>query len=270
MEEIIKSIVEQIKQKIDFTPEIAIVLGSGLSDLIEEMEDKITIPFSDIKNMPISNVLGHKNQFIVGKLENKNVIIMQGRFHLYDGFTTKQAVMPIYVFKLLGVKTLILTNASGGINDNYNIGDLVMINDHINYTKENCLMGGESVKLGKDFVDMTEPYDVEYRKLALNIAKQNDIDLKEGIYIQFTGPFYETKAEIKMAKVLGADLVGMSTVLEVEASQHCDLRTIAFAIITNKAAGLSNSRLSHNEVLINSKISANKLKKLLLTFIKEI
>ncbi len=270
MEEIIKSIAKQIKSKIYYVPEIAIVLGSGLSDLINDIEDKVVIPFTQIKDMPLSKVSGHKNQFIFGKLNGKNVIVMQGRFHLYDGFTAKEITIPIYVFKLLGVRTLILTNASGGINENYNIGDVVLINDHINLTGQNCMIKGESLSLNKDFVDMTEPYDLQYRDMAKKIAEENQVDLKEGVYIQFTGPFYETKAEIKMAKIMGADLVGMSTALEVEASQHCDLKTIAFGVITNKAAGLSNKKLSHEEVLVNSKLAQKNLQTLICNLIKEL
>ena len=270
MEEIIKNIAREIKSKINEIPDIAIVLGSGLSEIVNDLEGKIVIPYSELSGMPLTKVEGHKNQFIYGKLNDKNILAMQGRFHLYDGFTAKQVVMPIYIFKELGIKTVIFTNASGGINNLFEPGDLVLITDHINRTGTNCMVGGPVIDYGVEFVDMTNPYSKELGGICKQIAKNEQIDLKEGTYIQFVGPFYETKAEITMAKVCGADLVGMSTVLEVEAANHCGLNVLAFSVITNKAAGLSEKTMNHKEVLSVSKNSSGKLIKIIKEFLKAI
>lgn len=267
MEKLVKDIAKQIMDRINITPDVAIVLGSGLSDILDDLENKVVVPYDELSGMPITNVKGHKNQFIFGKLNNKYVIVMQGRFHLYDGFSAKQVVMPIYIFKELGIKTLVLTNAAGGINDNLEPGDIVMITDHINHTGQNCLIGGPIVDYGTKFIDMTSPYNKEYINIANQVAKNNKINLKQGTYIQFVGPFYETKAEIMMAKTIGADLVGMSTVLEVEAANQCKLDVLALSVVTNKAAGLSNKILGHEEVLENSKKSSKNIILLIKEFI---
>lgn len=270
MEKLVKDIVAQINERIKETPEIAIILGSGLSEIANDLKDKIEISYCELKGMPLTKVEGHKNQFIFGKLNNKNVIAMQGRFHLYDGFNAKQVAMPIYIFKELGVKTLILTNAAGGINESYEPGDIVMITDHINHTGQNCLIGGAIIDYGTQFIDMTTPYCLNYINLASKVSKANNINLKHGTYIQFAGPFYETKAEIKMAKAIGADLVGMSTVIEVEAASHCKLDVLALSVVTNKAAGFSQQEMSHQEVLENGKKASKNLMLLLKEFIQNL
>ena len=269
MEEIIKKIVSQIKQKTDIKPEIAIVLGSGLSDILEDMTDKIVINYSELEGMLKTSVEGHKNQFIIGKINGVGVISMLGRFHLYDGFSAKQVSMPIYIFKELGVKTLITTNSAGGVREDLNAGDIAVLTDHINRTGTNCLIGGANIYYGEQFVDMTEPYDVIYRQKVLEIASKYNINLKQGVYVQFLGPFYETKAEIKMAKIIGGDIVGMSTVLEVEAARQCNIRVLGLSVITNKATGLSSQKLSHSEVLQNSKLATKNLIKIIKEFIKD-
>ena len=270
MEEIVKGITKQIKDKISKTPDVAIVLGSGLSDIVDEFDNKVVIPYSELNNMLLSSVEGHKNQFVYGEIGDKSVLLMQGRLHLYDGYAAKQVAMPIYVFKELGIKTIIFTNAAGGINENFNTGDLVLITDHINRTNTNCMIGGPIIDYGKDFVDMSNPYKLDYLDLCREIAKKENITLKEGTYIQFIGPFYETKAEIAMAKIIGADLVGMSTVLEVEAANHCGLNVLALSLITNKAAGLSNETMNHKDVLDVAHKSSGNLKKIILEFLKKI
>ena len=270
MEKMIKSIVEQISSKITKKPEIAVILGSGLSDILDDIQNKTVIPYADLNGMPLVSVEGHKNQFVCGDLGNKYVIAMQGRFHLYNGFTAKQVAMPIYLFKELGVKTLILTNAAGGVNDNFNPGDIAVITDHINRTGTNCMIGGPIIDYGTQFIDMTKPYCEKYIDICEKLAKEDGFDLKKGTYIQFAGPFYETKAEITMAKSFGVDLVGMSTVLEVEAANHCRLNVLALSVITNKAAGLSKTVMEHKEVLSASQSVSRKLVKLIKKFVVEI
>lgn len=270
MEKLIRHIEEQIKSKIKETPEIAIILGSGLSGIADNIENKQTIEYNEFDGMFKTDVEGHKNQFVFGKLHGKNVVAMQGRFHLYDGFTAKEVCMPIYLFKELGVKTLIITNASGGIADKLNAGDIMIVEDHINNTHQNAMIGGFAIDYGKQFVDMTEPYDVEYRNLAKQCAKDLGIEVKTGVYLQTVGPFYETKAEVRMMKYLGADAVGMSSAIEAEAANHCGLRVLALSTISNKACGLSNNKLDHKEVLEMGKITGQKLVKLISEFVKRV
>lgn len=270
MEKIVRSIVSQINQKIEIHPEIAIVLGSGLSDIVDCMDEKIIIPYNELEGMLQTKVEGHKNQFIVGKLAGKNVIAMQGRFHLYDGFSAKQVAMPIYIFKELGVKTLILTNAAGGVKDDMKPGDIAVICDHINNTATNCMIGGPIIDYGTQFVDMSEPYNNDYIQIVENIAKKESIKLCKGTYMQFLGPFYETKADIIMAKRVGADIVGMSTAVEVEAANHCGLKVLALSVITNKATGLSTEKNSHKDVLKASFSASKKLIKIVQEFVNQL
>ena len=270
MEKIIKNIVRQIRERVKETPEIAIVLGSGLTEIADYLEEKQVIRYDELDGMLQTKVEGHKNQFIFGKLFGKNIVAMQGRFHLYDGFTAKQVCMPIYLFKELGVKTLIITNASGGIADNLNAGDIMLIEDHINHTHQNAMINGPVIDYGVQFVDMTEPYDVEYRNILKQCAKDLGIDIKTGTYLQVSGPFYETKAEVRMMKSEGADAVGMSSAIEAEAANHCGLRVLALSAVSNKASGLSDNKLSHKEVLEMGKITGQKLVKLISEFIKRV
>lgn len=270
MEKLVNKIASQIREIIGFDPEIAIILGSGLSEIADALENKVVLPYSELDGMLLTKVEGHKNQFVCGKLSGKKVIAMQGRFHLYDGFSPKQVCLPIYIFKELGVKTLIITNASGGIADDLAAGDLMLISDHVNHTGQNALIGGPIIDYGVQFVDMTEPYDIKYRKLAIEIANQNKINLKQGTYMQFIGPFYETKADIKMAKVLGANAVGMSTAVEVEAAVQCKLKVLGLSLITDKAAGLSKNKLTHEDVLRVAQNASNKMTTLIEEFVKRV
>ena len=270
MEKIVRNIVKQIKEKTTQSPKIAIILGSGLDSIAEQMENSVVLPYDSLEGMPKSKAEGHKNQFVVGNVCGKSVITMQGRLHLYDGLSAKQVALPIYIFKELGVETVIITNASGGIRDDLNSGDLLLLVDHINHTNTNALIGGPIIDYGKQFIDMTEPYDVEYRNLMLEIAKQQNANLKQGTYMQVVGPFYETKADIQMAKVLGADAIGMSTVIEVECARQCELRVLGISLITNKAAGLSQNKLSHSEVLEVGQKASKKLVTLINNFVKEL
>ena len=270
MQNLVQSLACQIKDKIKELPEIAIILGSGLADFAESMRDKTVIKYDELKGMLQSKVKGHKNQFVVGKIGKKTVICMQGRFHPYDGFSAKQVALPIYIFKLLGVKTLIVTNASGGVNADYNAGDVMIINSQINLTGMNPLIDGAIIDYGKQFIDMKNCYDREYIEIVKDIAKENNIDLKCGVYAQMLGPTYETPAEVNMLRVIGVDSVAMSTALEVIASAQCEIRTLGFSCISNKASSFEGEELSHAEVLESSKIANEKLKFIIPKFLERI
>ena len=238
-----------IKEKLNGRkPEIAIILGSGLGDLAEQLTDAIQIPYGDIPHFPVSTVAGHKGQFVVGKLEGREVLCMQGRFHYYEGYDLKQVTLPVRVMKLLGIGTLIVTNAAGGINTGFRPGNLMLIEDHLNLTGENPLIGENLEAFGERFFDMTVAYDREYRILAENLAAELDIPLQKGVYAWLTGPNYETPAEIRYLRTIGADAVGMSTVPEVLVARHCGLRVCGISCITNLAAGMGKGLLSHEEV----------------------
>ena len=227
-----------IKEKLNGRkPEIAITLGSGLGDLAEQLTDAVQIPYGDIPHFPVSTVAGHKGQFVVGKLEGREVLCMQGRFHYYEGYDLKQVTLPVRVMKLLGIGTLIVTNAAGGINTGFRPGNLMLIEDHLNLTGENPLIGENLEAFGERFFDMTVAYDREYRTLAENLAAELDIPLQKGVYAWLTGPNYETPAEIRYLRTIGADAVGMSTVPEVLVARHCGLRVCGISCITNLAAG---------------------------------
>ena len=270
MEKIVQNAVKYIKNRITKTPEVAAILGSGLNDVLDNMQNKVIIPYKDIKGLPRTTVEGHKNQFVIGDLFGKTVIAMQGRFHLYDGFTAKQVVLPIYIFKELGIKTLIVTNAAGGVNASFKVGDIMLITDHINHTYRNCMIGGPIIDYGNPFVAMIEPYKKEYCELVKEIAKQNDIALREGTYIQYIGPFYETNADIRVAHTLGADAVGMSTAVEVEAAKHCGIDVVGFSVITDMAVGEEAKEQCHKDILEVSKKSGKYLSKIIIDFIKQI
>ena len=213
-----------IKEKLNGRkPEIAITLGSGLGDLAEQLTDAVQIPYGDIPHFPVSTVAGHKGQFVVGKLEGREVLCMQGRFHYYEGYDLKQVTLPVRVMKLLGIGTLIVTNAAGGINTGFRPGNLMLIEDHLNLTGENPLIGENLEAFGERFFDMTVAYDREYRTLAENLAAELDIPLQKGVYAWLTGPNYETPAEIRYLRTIGADAVGMSTVPEVLVARHLSL-----------------------------------------------
>ena len=270
MEKIVNNVANQLTQLGVDNPEIAIILGSGLANIAESIEDKIVIPFNKIEGMPITNVKGHKNQFIYGKINGKKVLAMQGRFHLYDGFTAKQVCLPIYVFKKLGIKTTIITNASGSLNESIGVGSIMMITDHINFTGQNALIGGAILDFGEQFIDMSEPYSLRLQNIAVNVAKQSNIELKKGIYAQVMGPMYETTAQSKMLNICGCDAVGMSTVIEVECAVQCNMQVLGLSVITDMALKSDNIKTSHEEILEQSKLSSLKLKEIIYNFIKNI
>jgi len=240
---------EFIKSKIDFEPEVGIVLGSGLNSLADKIENPVIIDYKDIPSFPVSTAPGHKGRFVFGVLSGKKVVCMQGRFHFYEGWETKQIIMPIRVMKLLGVKTVILTNAAGGINLSFNVGDIMIISDHINLTGTNPLIGKNDERFGERFCDMSYTYTPSLISLAEKSAQELGMELKKGVYLGLTGPSYETPAEIRAFRTLGADAVGMSTVFEAIAASHCKMNILAFSLITNMAAGVLDRKLSEEEVL---------------------
>ena len=226
-----------------------LVLGSGLGDLAEEIKDPVKINYKDIPNFPVSTVAGHAGRLVIGELEGRNVLCMQGRFHFYEGYEMDQVVFPIQVMKMLGIQRLILTNAAGCVNKAWNPGTLMLMTDHIKLVP-NCPMRGHNEdELGLRFFDMSRAYDPELLEVARREAAKLGIPVKEGVYMFFAGPNFETPAEIRAARVLGADAVGMSTVPEVIAAAHCGLRTLGISCMTNMAAGILNQPLGHTEVL---------------------
>ena len=229
-------------------PEFGLILGSGLGELAEEITVAIAIPYEEIPYFPISTVEGHKGQLVYGNLSGKKVIAMQGRFHFYEGYGLEAVTFPIRVMKQLGVHSLALTNAAGGISYSFTPGDLMLITDHINLTGQNPLIGPNDPEQGPRFTDMSQAYDAEYQAKIKQVASQMGLDLKEGVYLGLTGPTYETPAEIRMCRVLGADAVGMSTVPEAIVARHAGLRIFGISCITNLASGMQ-ATLNHEEVV---------------------
>jgi purine-nucleoside phosphorylase len=230
-------------------PRIAIVLGSGLGALADEVRDPITIPYPQIPYFPVSTAPGHAGRLIVGRFEGQSVVMMAGRVHLYEGYTAAQVVFPIRLLRMLGVESLIVTNAAGGVNERFSSGALMLIADHINLTGHNPLVGPNEERFGTRFPDMTEAYAPELRVLARRAAADTGVDLDEGIYLGLLGPTYETPAEVRMVRLLGGDAVGMSTVLEVIAANHMGMRVLGISCITNMAAGMLPQKLDHREVM---------------------
>lgn len=248
LQEKIKQAASFIREKGVGEIEIGLILGSGLGELGDEVENAIQIPYETIPNFPTSTVEGHAGQLVYGTLGGKKVLAMQGRFHYYEGYSLEMVTFPVRVMKALGIHSVIVTNAAGGLNLDFTPGELMLITDQINFTGVNPLIGPNDNEMGVRFTDMSQAYDKEYQEIVRNVAKEMDLDLKEGVYMGFTGPTYETPAEIKMARVIGADAVGMSTVPEVIVARHSGLRVIGVSCITNLAAGMQAS-LNHAEVV---------------------
>ncbi len=229
--------------------EVGLVLGSGLGDMAQEIKDPVIINYRDIPNFPVSTVAGHAGRLVIGELQGKNVLCMQGRFHFYEGYGMDQVVFPIQVMRMLGIGYLILTNAAGCVNVNWEPGTLMMITDHIKLAPECPMRGPNEDDLGLRFFDMSRAYDPDLQKVVRKVAQQVGVPLKEGVYMFFAGPNFETPAEIRAARILGADAAGMSTVPEAIAAAHCGLRTIGISCMTNMAAGILDQPLNHTEVL---------------------
>ncbi len=261
----IQESVQYIQQKYSQPSSIGIILGSGLGAFYEQVTNRIEIPYQTIPHFPISTVEGHAGKLVLGDFNNKKVVVMAGRFHYYEGYTLQQVVYPIRVMSQLGIKSLIVTNAAGGVNKSFVPGDLMLIDDHINMLG-NPLLGPNINQLGVRFPDMSKAYSQRLKEIATNAAKKHQIDIKRGIYLALTGPSYETPAEIRMLRVLGADAVGMSTVPEVIAARHIGIEVLGMSCITNMAAGILNQPLSHEEV----STTANKVKEKFTNLLTEI
>lgn len=254
---------EYINDKTNLRPKIAVVLGSGLSGLTKVLKECIEIPYEDIPGFLKTSVKGHNGTLYIGKIESKEIYILAGRFHYYEGHSAKEITSYISVLKELGVEKLILTNAAGGINKEFIIGDLMVVDDHINFANVNPLIGPNDDSLGPRFFDMSDAYSKNLRNLIHEAANKCGILLKSGVYIMYRGPNFETPAEIRMFSIMGADAVGMSTVPEVIAANHCGIEVAAISCITNKAAGMSDTKLNHEEVMLTGQMVGNKFKALL-------
>src|SRR6185312_8098390 len=248
-----------IRSKYSTQPGVGIVLGSGLGSFGDEIEVECEIAYKDIPHFPVSTVEGHSGKLIFGNLSGKKVVAMSGRFHYYEGYTTREVVFPIRVFKFLGIKTLVISNAAGGINPAFKVGDLMIIRDHISMLTINPLLGKNEDSLGERFPDMSEPYKNYLIEKAKQIARENKIELKEGVYVGVTGPTFETRAEYKMLNILGADAVGMSTVQEVIAAVHLGLPVFAISVITDVGIREEENTITHEEVLQAAKEAEPKL-----------
>lgn len=238
-----------IRSRCSLAPTTLVVLGSGLGPMADDVEDAVSVPYAEIPHVPASTAPGHAGRLIIGRLEGQTVAVMAGRHHLYEGYTPDQIVLPIRALRQLGVGTMIITNAAGGINPTFTQGALMLMTDHINLTGRNPLTGPNDARLGTRFPDMTEAYDPGLRRLAVECADRLRIPLHQGVYIGLQGPSYETPAEIRMARNMGADAVGMSTVMETIAANHCDIRVLGISVITNMAAGMLPQKLTETEVI---------------------
>ena len=239
---------ECYKAKIDFEPKVALVLGSGLGNYAESVDIRATLDYHDIEGFPTSTVQGHKGRFIFGYVGEVPVVIMQGRVHYYEGYPMTDVVLPIRLMKMMGAKVLFLTNAAGGINDNFDAGDFMLIKDQIASFVPSPLIGPNIDELGTRFPDMSDIYKKDLRNIIRRVAASLGINLKEGIYLQLSGPNYESPAEVKMCKILGADAVGMSTACEAIAANHMGMHVCGISYISNLACGISDQPLSHEEV----------------------
>lgn len=251
--------VAYIKSKVTPEATTGIILGSGLGNLAEVIKTDVALPYTDIPHFPVSTVKGHGGKLIFGELGGKKVIVMSGRFHFYEGYSAQQVVYPVRVMKMLGVETLLLSNAAGAVNPNYKVGDLMIINDHISFFTVNPLMGKNEEALGTRFPDMSEPYSKEIIAKAKAIAAANNIHVHEGVYTAVTGPTFETHAEYRLIKVIGSDVVGMSTVQETIAAIHCGLKVFAVSVVTDLGIREDNNVITHEEVLQAAKEAEPKL-----------
>lgn len=266
MEKTVNFIIEKIE---DFHPEIGIILGSGLGEFADDFEST-SISYNEIPGFETSKIQGHKGRLVFAKINGKKVVMMQGRYHFYEGYSMQTVVYPVKVMKKLGVKTLIITNAAGAITKEYTPGTLMFITDHINFMGTNPLIGQNDESLGTRFPDMSKVYSKELIQKAFNIAEKLNINYKKGIYIATTGPSYETPAEIKMFSTMGANAVGMSTVPEAITANYCGIKVIGISCLTNYAAGVTDNPLNHQEVIDTANKVKENFKNLLTELIKEI
>lgn len=261
---------DYIKTKIDFQPEVAIILGSSLGPLAEEIENPVVIEYEEIPNFLLSTVSSHAGKLIIGQLQGKNVLCMSGRFHYYEGYDFEQLVIPIRVFKLLGVEKVILTNAAGAVNESYKVGDIMIIKDHIKLMGASPLRGKNLEEFGPRFIEMTSVYDKNLIAIAQESAAAINEKLQEGVYFYFPGPQFETPAEIRAARILGGDAVGMSTVTEIITASHAGMKVLGLSLMTNMAAGILDTPLTAEEVDVAAENAKEKFKKLINEILKRI
>lgn len=269
------TILQQIEETVPYIrtvcpakPAVGIILGSGLGNLAREIRVEKEIPYAEIPHFPVSTVAGHEGKLIFGSVEGKAVVVLSGRFHYYEGYSPAQVVYPIRVLKFLGVNTLLLSNAAGGMNRSFRVGDLMIINDHISLFIVNPLIGPNEGGLGSRFPDMSEPYDKELIRKAKTLAERMGIGVKEGVYAGVTGPTFETRAEYKLLHIAGGDAVGMSTVQEVIAARHIGLSVFAVSVITDLGIREEDNRITHEEVLAAAAAAEPKLTALFMGMIE--
>ncbi|MGG4664945.1 purine-nucleoside phosphorylase [Providencia vermicola] len=250
-----------IQSRTELKPTVGIILGSGLGPFADTLENAVHIPYSEVPHFAKSEAVGHANELVIGTIAGKTVVAMKGRFHYYEGFSLDQVTFPVRLMKALGVEKLIITNACGAVNTDFNPGDLMIITDHINLTANNPLMGPNNPELGVRFLDVSEVYNKELRQTIKDVASEQGVSVREGVYAWWTGPTYETPAEIRMIRTLGADAVGMSTVPEALVAHHSQIKTVGISCLTNMACGILEQPLSHDEVIETAeKVKATFLK----------
>ncbi|MEI7885699.1 MAG: purine-nucleoside phosphorylase [Clostridia bacterium] len=259
-----------IKAKLKgFQPEALLVLGSGLGFLGDVLENPIVVPYGEIPNFKVSTAPGHKGQFVFGLLGGKNVVVMQGRMHIYEGYSAEDVVYPVRVCRLLGATTMIVTNACGGVNEAYEVGELMLITDFIKTAQPNPLIGPNIPEFGPRFCDMSYTFSKAYRGLAKEVASEMGLNIHEGVYYYTTGPQYETPAEIRAFRILGADVVGMSTVPESLAANHAGMKILGISLVTNMAAGILDQPLTEKEVLDAAEAAKEPFSQLIIRFLEK-
>ncbi len=255
----IEETVEYLRKQYKHKPSVGIVLGSGLGSFVDHIEVEKEVAYADIPHFPVSTVEGHKGKLIFGKLSGKTVVAMAGRFHYYEGYGAQDVVYPIRVMKFLGIETLLLSNAAGGVNTSYQVGDIMIIRDHVSFFTPNPLIGKNTSEFGPRFPDMSEPYRKQLITKAKEIAAANGFEVKEGVYVAVTGPTFETRAEYKLIQVLGGDVVGMSTVQEAIVANHMGLKVFAASVVTDVGIRDAENIITHEEVLEAAKAAEPKL-----------
>lgn len=264
----LKETAEYLRQRIHKKPYIAVVLGSGLGNLANFMENRLEIPYDEIPNFPRTTVPGHEGRLIFGELGGRDIVAMKGRFHFYEGWNMNEVVFPLRIFKLLGIDNLILTNAAGGINTQFKPGDLMLIKDHISFLADNPLRGLNIDEFGPRFPDMSQVYDRELMEISTECAMRQHCEIRRGVYAYAKGPSFETPSEIRAFRILGADAVGMSTVPEAITARHMGMKVLGISCITNMAAGVLDQQLNHEEVIETGKRVEEKFAKLVTEIVK--